>query len=214
MVRPQQENQRDNGIMTTSSSQGAAPSNEAAPSLTSSDLVGLIANRDRLRVVAALVLGANDLPSIRHATGLEYGEVNKALHRLEDKGLVDRNQSFEYVLLAEAFQLAARADAQSRPRETLDEHGDLEAPHAKVLRTFVRNGRLIKIPTPMAKKAIVFEHLAQSFEPGEKYSEAMVNLVLGKFHPDTAALRRYLVDFGFLDRADGQYWRSGGRTDP
>ena len=38
----------------------------------------------------------------------------------------------------------------------------------------------------------------------------MVNLILGQRHADTAALRRYLVDDGFLDRADGQYWRAGG----
>jgi hypothetical protein len=38
----------------------------------------------------------------------------------------------------------------------------------------------------------------------------MVNLMLGKWHEDTAALRRYLVDEGFLDREAGEYWRSGG----
>jgi hypothetical protein len=42
----------------------------------------------------------------------------------------------------------------------------------------------------------------------------MVNLILGKRHADTAALRRHLVDHGFLDRADGQYWRSGGTVQP
>jgi hypothetical protein len=37
-----------------------------------------------------------------------------------------------------------------------------------------------------------------------------VNRVLARWHPDTAALRRYLVDEGFLDRDGGQYWRTGG----
>jgi hypothetical protein len=41
----------------------------------------------------------------------------------------------------------------------------------------------------------------------------MVNLMLGKWHADTAALRRYLVDEGFLDRADGVYWRAGGTVE-
>jgi hypothetical protein len=41
----------------------------------------------------------------------------------------------------------------------------------------------------------------------------MVNLTLGKRHPDTAMLRRYLVDEGLLDRADGEYWRSGGSVE-
>ena len=33
-------------------------------------------------------------------------------------------------------------------------------------------------------------------------------------HPDTAALRRYLVDEGILDREHGEYWRTGGTFDP
>jgi hypothetical protein len=36
--------------------------------------------------------------------------------------------------------------------------------------------------------------------------------VLRRFHPDVAALRRYLVDEGFLDREAGVYWRAGGRV--
>ena len=42
----------------------------------------------------------------------------------------------------------------------------------------------------------------------------MVNLILGRRHQDTAALRRYLVDEGLLDRAEGHYWRSGGTALP
>jgi hypothetical protein len=40
-----------------------------------------------------------------------------------------------------------------------------------------------------------------------------VNAVVGRFHPDHAALRRYLVDDGFLSRERGVYWRTGGRVD-
>jgi hypothetical protein len=43
----------------------------------------------------------------------------------------------------------------------------------------------------------------------------MVNLMLAQVHPDTAALRRYLVDDGFMTRERGEYWRSGGTfTEP
>ena len=44
----------------------------------------------------------------------------------------------------------------------------------------------------------------------ERYPEAEVNALLQRVHPDTAALRRYLVDEGFMARADGVYWRIGG----
>lgn len=54
------------------------------------------------------------------------------------------------------------------------------------------------------------EMLSQEFDVGRRYSEKMVNLILVKWHADTAAWRRYLVDEGYLDRAAGEYWRSGG----
>jgi hypothetical protein len=37
--------------------------------------------------------------------------------------------------------------------------------------------------------------------------------LLAVWHPDVAALRRYLVDGGLLTRAGGVYWRSGGYVD-
>ena len=38
-----------------------------------------------------------------------------------------------------------------------------------------------------------------------------MNFTLQLFHADYAALRRYMVDEGLLTRAEGVYWRSGGR---
>ncbi|GAA4367720.1 DUF2087 domain-containing protein [Nocardioides caricicola] len=74
-------------------------------------------------------------------------------------------------------------------------------------------GRLHTIPSKRAKLLVVLDHVAQVFEPGQRYAEAEVNLVLGRIHPDHAALRRYLVENGFLDREAGVYWRSGGTVD-
>lgn len=83
-----------------------------------------------------------------------------------------------------------------------------------MMRAFVVDGRLTSIPTAHSKRLVILDWLAQLFEPGRRYSEQMVNLILGQHHPDTAALRRYMVDAGFLDREAGQYWRSGGTVDP
>ncbi|GAB2748729.1 hypothetical protein GCM10027039_03010 [Terrabacter koreensis] len=83
-----------------------------------------------------------------------------------------------------------------------------------VLRSFLSpDGTLTSIPTKIRKRLVVLDLLAQEFEPGEKYDETQVNHRLRAFHPDVAALRRYLVEEGFLDRADGLYWRAGGTVD-
>jgi hypothetical protein len=84
----------------------------------------------------------------------------------------------------------------------------------QVLENFISSdGRLHTIPAKHSKLLVVLDHIAQSFEPGEKYPEKDVNDVLSRFHPDYAALRRYLVENQFLTREDSVYWRSGGTFD-
>jgi hypothetical protein len=81
----------------------------------------------------------------------------------------------------------------------------------RVLSHFLgEDGRLRSIPTKHAKLLVVLDHLSQQFEPGRTYPEAEVNDILTRFHPDYAALRRYLVENAFMTRADNVYWRSGG----
>jgi hypothetical protein len=82
-----------------------------------------------------------------------------------------------------------------------------------VLRAFLRDGRLTEIPAKESKRRVVLERIALEFEPGVHYDEKTVNAIVGRFFNDYAALRRYLVDEGFLDRDRGEYWRSGGRVE-
>lgn len=80
-------------------------------------------------------------------------------------------------------------------------------------RFFSADGRLHTIPSRRAKQLRVLDRLAQLFDLGVVYPEAEVNARLSAVHPDVAALRRYLVDEGFLSRDSGHYWRSGGTVD-
>jgi hypothetical protein len=80
----------------------------------------------------------------------------------------------------------------------------------EILARFVQDGRLVQLPAKRSKWLVVLDHLAQSFDLGVTYPEAEVNEILGRFHDDHAALRRYLVDEHFLTRDEGVYWRTGG----
>jgi hypothetical protein len=84
----------------------------------------------------------------------------------------------------------------------------------RVLANFLdHDGRLHTIPSRRAKRLVMLDHLAQSFELGRSYPEVEVNEILRRFHDDVAALRRYLVDDRFLSREAGHYWRTGGTVD-
>lgn len=85
---------------------------------------------------------------------------------------------------------------------------------ALIVSRFTRaDGSLHTMPTARRKRLAVLDRIAQGLEPGRRYTESEVVQVLLRFHPDHAALRRYLVDEGFLTRSDGVYWRSGGTFD-
>ena len=62
-------------------------------------------------------------------------------------------------------------------------------------------------------RRLLLDCVAQAFEPGLRYPEAVVDDVLRVLCDDHAVLRRYLVDEGFLSRQAGVYWRSGGTVD-
>jgi hypothetical protein len=83
-----------------------------------------------------------------------------------------------------------------------------------VMSAFVRpDGSLSAIPTKIRKRLVVLNEMAQQFGVGQTYDETAVNNTLRPWHDDVAALRRYLVEEGFLERRDGAYWRAGGTVE-
>ena len=169
-------------------------------------IVGLLADPVRLKVVAALALGAGTLQDVADATGLSLKDVALAARRLSRAGLVHRDGHL-LALHTERFGEAARAVAASTPpAQPLSD----DPAEDTVLRTFLRDGRLVSIPAQLSKRRVVLDHLVRVFEPGVRYPEREVNALLAAWHPDVAALRRYLVDEGLLTREAGVYWRSGG----
>ena len=175
-------------------------------------LVGLLAEDDRLQVVAALVLGASTADEVVTATGLDRRRVVQALERLAGGRLVVTAADGSLRVATERFKEAARHAAEQRPVVKPEELGATPE-QADVLRNFMVDGRLTSIPVHRSKRIVVLDFLAQQFEPGKAYPERDVNFMLGKYHRDYAALRRYLVDEQFLERRDGFYWRAGGSFD-
>jgi hypothetical protein len=174
------------------------------------DALAVLADNDRIRVVAALVLGAVSTDEVVAATGVARRKALEALTRLEATGLVARDKSSGWSFEIERLKDIAR---ETRPREEPDDVGDVDARTGAVLRTFLRGGRLTQIPMQHAKRLVVLDHICRVFDIGQRYPEKEVNALLRAFHDDYAALRRYLVEEGFLTRENSVYWRTGGHVD-
>lgn len=78
-----------------------------------------------------------------------------------------------------------------------------------IARYFLEDGRLSSFPKKQKSKWIVLRHITKTaFQKGKEYSEKDINLILMRYDEDYVALRRYLIEYGFLQRTpDGKaYW--------
>ena len=167
-------------------------------------LIGLLAEPERLRVAAALILGAGPRQELETATGLGPRTIVTALNRLVDGGLVSRSDE-GYRFEIDELRDAAREAGRRRTEEERE-----ASPTDEILSRFLKGGRLVSMPAARSKRIAVLNHIAQEFEPGHYYDEREVNRILKRYHDDYATMRRYLVDESFLSRDAGKYWRTGG----
>jgi hypothetical protein len=81
---------------------------------------------------------------------------------------------------------------------------------ARVLRAFIRDGRLVSIPARDKRRQVIYRYLRdQVFIEDRPYPELEVNQRLALFHPDVATIRRGMVDAGLVTREAGTYRRRG-----
>jgi hypothetical protein len=79
----------------------------------------------------------------------------------------------------------------------------------KIDQFFRAYGTLVSIPIKLNRKLAVLRYIAAELSPDAKYPEKQLNEIIAKFHPDTAALRRYMIEYGILERnGESVYWVS------
>ncbi len=68
--------------------------------------------------------------------------------------------------------------------------------------------KLKTFPRKEKKKIVILTKIAELFEPGKVYKEKEINQLLKEIYEDHVVIRRYLVDYGFLDRTNDckEYW--------
>ena len=175
--------------------------------ITPTDYLRLALDPIRLAVLGQSVVSPVDVDSLAEALDADRKKVLSAVAQLTAAGLVDETGRLD------SRRLQELGAALPQPEEaTVAAAGAWSAEETEILNRFFTGSRLTQIPANHSKRLIVLERLAQEFEPGVRYPERQVNFMLQLFHADFATLRRYLVDEGFLTRADSVYWRTGGRT--
>jgi len=184
-------------------------------------LIRLFTDENRVRVFAAVALGAGTPEEAARAAGVPAKETTLALLKLREQGVVtaadddggESESDSRLVVAYDLFRRYARADREKATQAAgTGTAGSGDENTDQLLRTFVRDGRLVRLPAQWTRKKLVLKHIAeQTFEPGVEYPERTVNEKLRAWcedgDTDHVTLRRYLVDLQHLRRSEGIYRR-------
>ena len=173
----------------------------------------VMGNESRLKIVGLLANRDYTVSELASALDLKEPTISQHLTMLKSAGLVDvrpegnfRYYSFNnkalHALSKDVFSREQLATIADNVAETGDQY------ERKVLKTFIANDRITQIPTGEKRLHVLIKWLAAKFEKGELYPEKQVNEIIKRHHPDFATLRRELVDFHYLERDHGVYWRT------
>ena len=86
-----------------------------------------------------------------------------------------------------------------------------EEEEQKIIGTFFAslNPLVLKsFPPKEKKKLVILRIISGQFEKGTRYDEKQVNDILKPVYDDYATVRRYLIEYGFMERTQncGEYW--------
>jgi DNA-binding CsgD family transcriptional regulator len=79
----------------------------------------------------------------------------------------------------------------------------------KVISTYIDENKALKgYPSKEKKKIILLKEIAKNFVKGKIYKEVEINIILKRIYEDNVAIRRDLIDYGFLERTKNckEYW--------
>jgi hypothetical protein len=172
----------------------------------------VLGNESRLKIIG--ILANRDCTVSELAAMLDVKEptVSQHLSALKSLELVDvrAEGNYRYYSFNPNTLRGMNKDIFSREKlaSLVEPFAETEDAYArKVFKTFLDGETITQIPTGEKRQLVLLKWLAEKFEFGVEYPEKQVNAIISRHHPDFATLRRDLVDFKFMDREKGIYWR-------
>ena len=174
------------------------------------EIIKSLADESRLRIIHSLNEKAQYVEELANRLNLAGSTVSFHLKKLEAVGLVEKMKEQYYVvyhLKAEIFNLTLR-DLISFPNlEEVVQTERIESYRVKVIKTFMRENKLLSLPVQNKKRLIILDEFLRMFEVGKTYPEKEVDKIINTSFDDHCTIRRLLVEEGMMARENQLYRR-------
>mgnify|MGYP005751716525 CR=1 FL=1 len=180
--------------------------------LLSSESKYVALTQNQRELLTMLSQGMSDA-EIAAATGLALSTVRSQRFTLREKAKQAKLYAALYELAVEKRE--KRGDALMPIHDTAkfvdDRYIVTEAESQKIIHnafSCLAPLKLKNFPVKEKRKLVILRLIAGEFEKSKRYTEPEVNAILEAIYADFVTLRRYLIEYGFLDRTnDGkEYW--------
>ncbi|MBZ0319574.1 MAG: metalloregulator ArsR/SmtB family transcription factor [Anaerolineae bacterium] len=176
----------------------------------------VLGNDTRLKIVGILANQDCTVKELAEMLGLREPTVSEHLSMLKHFGFVTvtpRGNQRVYAFDPKSLHAMSK-EVFSRERLASIVDDVVNEDERKILQAFVVGDRIRAFPTSDKKFRIMLKWLLQKFELGRRYTEKEVNDIFKRYHEDSATLRRMMVEYGYMNRDKGQYWRVESKEIP
>lgn len=174
-----------------------------------------LADGARLQIAGRLAASSATAEQLADTLGHKPAAVTHHLTRLVEAGLVEAPHEPAGAYRLRLDHIHAMAGRWlTRASDAGPESTGADDFERRVLRDWLRaDGAIREFPAQEKKFQVLVRYAAREFVPERRYTEKEVNTLLKRLHPDSASLRRALVDGGLLARAvkpgaPSEYWRA------
>jgi predicted transcriptional regulator len=167
-----------------------------------------LADRSRLLILKSLQEQPQYVEELARRLNLAESTVSFHLSKLEKIGLVRKEKNQYYTIFSikkELFEKKLEEFMNFTDDEKKEQEKRIQIYKDKIIKTFMRDGRISQIPSQKQKRWVIFELILNEFEFGKDYAEKEVNEIIQKYHEDYCMIRRSFIEERAMIREEGIY---------
>jgi len=168
-----------------------------------------LSDASRLQILKSLSREDMYVEQLAERLNLSSATISSHMKKLEEVGAVQSRKEQYYTMYSLRTEVLSQkimdliygeeADPKQDERESLYRE--------KILTTFMKNGKITKMPAQLKKKLILIEEINRAFEMDTAYTEKEMNLKIADFYDDFCMVRRFFVDYGLFSRENNAYYK-------
>jgi DNA-binding HxlR family transcriptional regulator len=172
------------------------------------DVIKSLADSSRLKVLNSLINKPQYVEELAHRLNLAVSTVSFHLKKLEGAGLVRKTKEQYYIIYYandDILELTLRKLLDFENTDKSRQDNRIEKYKDKVLKTFFKKNKLVRLPVQRKKRLIVLEEFRSKFKSSYDYSEKAVNEIITELFDDYCTIRRLMIEEGMMERYNQIY---------